>query len=563
MAGKFDAEFAKKHHFWLLLAPAALFVMLACIFVISDVAGDTETKDADNKKKFGELDQYKKAARKTIEKLNKQKEEVEKQQKLIWDQAWKEQEYLNKWPEGYSDSKALEEAKKMPFGATDLDKQEFAAIRREFGQEPILLAEYNKIEENLQPMQWAGGMKGVLQPPDWTRVLPNSEDMWLALENLWVQREILGKVAEVNKRAAKFELKPNTTDVYRSKIWEVQLKVERKEGGAAPKGPGFYLTGRIRNISPRLQVFGISNRLKLNVWFNNDDSKAFSFEIEGTTREGDPNPDEDKPEKWLAIKTIDKHLLPVDLKEPRQISRVEQDFDIRTVPIKRVEAFAIGKSALSDRNCNYDPLMMSQFSKKATLAAVDPGKEEKKEEKKGGGGMPNMPSMPGGAGGKKDKEDGEASKTRYGVARERYLSVTDQVRRLPVAFAVVTDQSYLDEIVQAVANTKMRYQTTQMEWTRFHDTLTYGTAPGAAAATGGTGRTQAAPTTNREDQFSANLLVVSMYGIVSLYEKYSEAALDPKNKKDVKVGPKDTKTPSKDKTPDSKGPPGPMTPTKS
>ena len=259
-------------------------------------------------------------------------------------------------------------------------------------------------------------------------------------------------------------------------------------------------------------MFGIGNVLKLLVWFNDGTGKPFIFDIEGTSLPGDPNPKEDRPEKWLTIKTIDRHRLPVDHKI-ESIFKVEQKFDIRTVPVKRLEAFAIDK--MSDRVSNF-PLVMSRFSEEATKSPA-PAETSSKEKSSGTKGMLTPGKVGGGDTNKSSTSTSSTSwKTQFDIDRNRYLVVTKQVRRLPLAFLVVTDQSYLDEILQSVANTKLRFQTTQCEWSRFHGTLNYG---GPAPTGGSTSRSgQAAPTTNREDQFSANLMEVSIYGIVSIYE---------------------------------------------
>ena len=52
--------------------------------------------------------------------------------------------------------------------------------------------------------------------------------------------------------------------------------------------------------------------------------------------------------------------------------------------------------------------------------------------------------------------------------RNRYLFVTDQSRHLPVAMTLTIDQSHLGEILVAIANSRLRFQTTQVEFRRIH-----------------------------------------------------------------------------------------------
>src|ERR1019366_8825132 len=90
----------------------------------------------------------------------------------------------------------------------------------------------------------------------------------------------------------------------------------------------------------------------------------------------------------------------------------------------------------------------------------------------GGSGVPPMPGgsgnvpgfgMQGGPGGAQTP----ANKTpNLGLDRDRYLFVTDQSRHLPLAMTLAVDQSHLNEILVALANSRLRFQTTQVEFRR-------------------------------------------------------------------------------------------------
>ena len=176
---------------------------VVCLFVLDfrrhNVADETTEKDNTNKSELAKLDQAKKAARATLGKLNQKKKELEDQQNKMWLQAWSEQKDIFTWPTGYSNSNEFEEAKRMPFGAggfhdkekkelVDLDESRFDGIRKEFRD--VYQPEFVKLANSLDPMQFAGGgLEAVLKTPKWTTVKPSSEDIWLALEDLWVERE--------------------------------------------------------------------------------------------------------------------------------------------------------------------------------------------------------------------------------------------------------------------------------------------------------------------------------------------------------------------------------------
>ena len=65
--------------------------------------------------------------------------------------------------------------------------------------------------------------------------------------------------------------------------------------------------------------------------------------------------------------------------------------------------------------------------------------------------------------------DKAANKTANGFFdRNRYIFVTEQSRHLPVAMTLTIDQSHLGEILVAAANSRLRFQTTQVEFRRVH-----------------------------------------------------------------------------------------------
>jgi hypothetical protein len=82
------------------------------------------------------------------------------------------------------------------------------------------------------------------------------------------------------------------------------------------------------------------------------------------------------------------------------------------------------------------------------------------------GGMGGMGGMGGGNFG-----GGTGEKTKNGLAKNRYVDVSDQVRRMPVGIAIVIDQEFIPDFLTVVANSKLRIQTTQVYWQRFHEDI--------------------------------------------------------------------------------------------
>jgi len=96
---------------------------------------------------------------------------------------------------------------------------------------------------------------------------------------------------------------------------------------------------------------------------------------------------------------------------------------------------------------------------------------------------------------------------------------------LPIGLVVITDQTFIKDILENLVAIKLRLQMTQVDWIRFHGTLDYGSATepeGAKKRDFLPAPTGSTPNNNREDQFSANLMELSVYGFLMLYEKFDD-----------------------------------------
>src|SRR5439155_23202643 len=85
---------------------------------------------------------------------------------------------------------------------------------------------------------------------------------------------------------------------------------------------------------------------------------------------------------------------------------------------------------------------------------------------RGGAGLPGAPGVGEGGGG----FGGAATSTDVtdnGLPRRRYIHRTDQVRAMPIGLAVIADQAYVQDVLTAMANCKLRFQTVQTHLTRF------------------------------------------------------------------------------------------------
>jgi hypothetical protein len=476
MATKFDKEMMKKQHFWLLLIPLFIGLLLAWIGLFVGVAGAIDEKAAANEAEKKKVDSAKAQSKAMLTKYDERKGELYNLRTLRWQEMWDLQQAVYEWPATLGEDQ-IAKVKDLKFG-DDISDSSFLSIFRDH-----YAKEYETVAKEAAPLQFAGGWQAVLRHvPRWTRN-PESEDVWLATEDFWVERELIRTLASVNKEAAKFaEVNTGKNDprqkTFGNRTWEVALQLVDKPAGAT-------LEGTIRNKTDRLQPFNTTNELVLNVWLSPDpDAKPFRFAIEGASLEGG------KTEK---IKYVE-HKHTVLEGNPQGIYRVEQVYDVRTAPVKRLDQLRLGY--LSARHSQAE-LQMTAFSAKAVESA----------DAAGAGGVPGGPpgmagpaGLPGGrGGGSSDFAGGGAGPggfgasasspdfTFNGLARRRYIHRTDQVRAMPIGLAVVADQAYVQDVLTAMANSRLRFQTVQTHLSRFRGVLSYLPGGGAASPTGGEG----------------------------------------------------------------------------
>ena len=122
---------------------------------------------------------------------------------------------------------------------------------------------------------WSGLWPGARTGNSWRSVLryvakwnknPSSEDVWLAVEDFWVEREIIRALAHVNKEASKLTAVTPEKDglrqrTFAGRTWELKLQLVDKPNGST-------VQGTIKNLSNRLQPFNVTNELVFNIWLS-------------------------------------------------------------------------------------------------------------------------------------------------------------------------------------------------------------------------------------------------------------------------------------------------------
>jgi hypothetical protein len=570
----FDAETMKKQHFWLLLIPGTLGLLLAWIGLLG-VSGATEEKAKQNEDAKKKLETAKAQSKEILKLYDGRRNVLFDLRTQRWKEMWELQQDIYEWPKVLGDDE-IAKVKGKKFG-DQISDSTFLSVFRD-----LYAKEYETVASDAAPMQFANGWQTVLRHvPKWTRN-PESEDVWLAIEDYWLQKELVRALAEINSKAGKFELVQVEKDnprsrTFRNRIWQVELQLVDRPNGVA-------IEGTIRNLTDRLQAFNATNELVLEVGISSDSAAPkFRFAIEGNSLEGG------KQEK---IKFVEKKHLVLGT-SPQGIFDVKQVYDVRTAPVKRLDALEMGnkptRAGLSARHSQVE-LQMAAFSTKAMEA--DAGAAPATSGPPGGGISPSGPPMGGGnlggpppgpgrsgAGPSAGEQAATGSDSTFnGLPRRRYIARTDQVRSVPIGLTVIADQAFVQDVLTAVANCKLRFQTVQTHLIRFRGSLTYtagssgggspdgeGGAPSlrppAGASTGGPGAggppgpttppppmkigppmgpvapsgpgfpgfpggSGSAPRSSNEDQVASNLIELNIYGIATLYEKFDVVKKD-------------------------------------
>jgi hypothetical protein len=658
----------KKYHFWILFAPYLICAVVVVIVLWTVIGPKIEAKQSEHEKAVKEA-QAKKATPRVvgdyIDRLNKG---FEKTRVSKWEQNWNMQvgvevtdrgdrqqsgTNLFRWPnspllDGFN---YTAEGKGLPFGADiPYERGELS----EFKERKVYLAEYSSfpygtlppadrpdsgtgMADRMYPTQFNGGWTAVLRhvyTPDptfgygWGAGRPTAPEIWLALEDMWVQRSILSTLKVMNDRQAEFLDRDPTTGqpfpapvqaapaegkgpvfpptaigpnhrVYRGRTWQLDLYIlDRPADGKK------VLAGTLSNLTNRVQMFGQGGKLTFKVWIGDGKTPVDLVfneryltgaggekkKLQGANEITVPGDSVTlPPEKGVALDKIGAATPALREAAAGQPTPVRQVFDVRTVPLQRIDKLVLGYP--DSRNAGIAPkqprfIPEDQATGGSGEGGTMPPLMGPMASSTPPPGPPGAISGPGGslAGGGVGAgwpvlTGAVTSKTLLDVTKKRYLGdVTTQIRRMPVGMVLIIDQSNLQDLLLSLANSPLRFQITQVHWSRFRGTL--GTEPGGTGGynplpggggpampigiqgggfigTGegggglrtrpfgppggppGPGAVMPSPgpmmpgpgagfaggeTPDADVQMTSGLIEVSVYGIVSLYEKYEPAA---------------------------------------
>jgi hypothetical protein len=469
MAVKIDKDVLIKHHFWILTGAFFLFALIPLLVLATSVSATVskeKTALASEEKRIRDVNNPKND--KWVEAYKKQEVQVDGKKREVWGQAWQTQKDLMTFPERMSATF------KNPYFGDEIEPYERDKFKAEYR------SQLKDFEQIVQPVNDKG--IGVVQvkggPDNWGAFLgldvgfqqiPSKEDIWLAQEDLWVKRELLRVVRDANDSVARFtQVKPGKEappkidplvepvlltaesgrgkpasvpdepnhKVFRNQIWQLDVALAQNSSGK------FVLKSKLTNTTNRKQYLG-ETVFKVFVQRPGPDQQYAEIHINGEPMAAGDT-------LRIPDQVVPDHV-PVD-----HVYGVEQVFNWRSAPVKRIDALAIGH--FSSRTANRK-LVGPRFITDANPEGNKPAEQQRS------GRLGSEGAGPGPAGG------GSSTATPSGLAINRYIDRNEQVRHMPVAMALVVKEENIPDVLAAFTNSKLRIEVTQFHWDHFRDSI--------------------------------------------------------------------------------------------
>jgi hypothetical protein len=471
---KLDKEVLIKHRFWISLGLFAL-IWLVGIIVVQVTGDDKKKKDWEEAKKSVENVQKQGVKTKEWQKpWNAHGKQFSDQKDKIWKVAWDKQADIYEWPEGMPVVPLYPDDRFGPDPESDvINRSRFRTVL--YPQEVSDL----KARNIIFPADFAGSFDTVFPSQTWDGSNPPTrEEIWLAQENFWVRREMLGIVKETldsirwfhevkldEKDKEKEKLPPGAQRrIFRNANFQLNLLLVKPD-----RGRGLIISDKstIKNISVTkntqpLATPGSNHGLPFQL---RQGSSQFPLLIAG-----EPLAYEKEVELKRTYSTE-----PVDLEKPFAVAQV---FVWENSPIRRVESLELSwhshRTITSGLKVRDDLKNLDPDPKDDTPPASGGGASSGVMAGSGSGAPGGSAGAPGpgsagvgagigkggdGRGGSGETED----KTRInGISRNRYMHVTPQCRHLPIGMRLILDQAHIHDFLTSVANSPLRIQITQV-----------------------------------------------------------------------------------------------------
>jgi hypothetical protein len=287
-----------------------------------------------------------------------------------------------------------------------------------------------------------------------------AEEIWIAQENLWVQRELFKRIKLANDNLAAFvptvsakqqgdgRTKPVKLKNY---YWEIELK------GAAGDDT---IEITLHNLRPVLQELP-KQRFLLHVERSDGQKTKVEkvlFPPKNVCFAGAP-----VGPHGIQDKIKDTAVQSIKLKEGTRLEGkivgAEQVLTWETAAVKRIDVVAIG--GLPTRGA----VVSHRLSDKLLVPY------KKRDGKNDDAALKEVPGPKKFLGKGAKEAPLEFTLTTHGFVRERYLEVTPQIRKLPVCLMLIIAPELINHVEAVFVDSPLRFLTTQVLWNRYSDSL--------------------------------------------------------------------------------------------
>jgi hypothetical protein len=468
---KVDKEVLIKNHFWILMILVLLLPLICLLVLWTSASAKVEDAEKSVKAVDDKLNKITSPKNKKFEDVLKEKDEKVDAQKIkIWKAAWEAQAGMITWPDTIEGADKLNE---MYFGDPIHRDWEFS-----YDKVAPYQAQYDANTEIILPVksptvgqvQYLGGPEAVVPVSfkgKWNVRPPDADEMWFLQEDLAIQRELLQIIRDTNDMIATFHkvsgaAKPDKSkgeidhQIFTNSDFKLDLVLAEEKGKKTFRCLLTNISNRRQPLSYIPFVVSIKGLQDPQYFWADGEPLApnASFTVK--------HKEKDKEEDWVLQTQSGTLQAGTDV-----LQGVMQVYDWRTAPIKRLDKVLMGVSS----SRTVAPLLPPLFEKKDEPAPTLGGGDTSGGGETGGGMMQRMGKVMGERGGALGMGASSADKTKNGLDKNRYISVSKQVRRMPVALALVIDQAHMQDFLTVAANSKLRIQTTEVYWQRFHDDI--------------------------------------------------------------------------------------------
>jgi hypothetical protein len=461
---KLDKETLLKHRFWIALGAYVVLWLLVLVLMPIQIGASATAKRTEYNNAKTAVEKIKTpktdfANPDWVAPLKKKEDDLKNRKVGVWQAAWETQKELMTWPADPDNIAPLDrELKKAYFlDPTQLKDNEW----RQRYASTLYAPQYAEFKNAIFPAYYNGGsyetvLRPIPVPAGWSNMPPDSDECWFAQEDLWVKRDLIGAIRAAIDTPALF--KPDPIDAKKESLpagasawyrfhndnWEITLVLEPDKN-------------RQLTVSARSTIKNINlDRRRLPV-------AAVGLEIAQVAKSGAVRGPhylqvEGEPLEWNKTAEIKKSAL-VDTFKANEPLEVKQVFNWYTSPVKRLDRVELGTRLAESHRMSKYTLQTKSSGGAKDAAAAPPAPAEGGLS---GGNMPNYTSGTGGEG--RGGPNGGAAAAAVGVERNRYIDLSDQVRRMPVAMVLVVDQARIPDVLTALANSRLHIWVAQWEW---------------------------------------------------------------------------------------------------